>query len=93
MTTTMFILLFVGLLAMTLLGYWLDHRHGWNLMAWLGGEASSPFQTQERKTLQSGEDKEKDEKIQQLQERIQILERIVTEPAYELNQELNKLKR
>ncbi|MBT1063928.1 hypothetical protein KJY73_10110 [Bowmanella sp. Y26] len=92
MTTILFILLFVGLLAASLFGYWLDHRNGWNLMAWLSGEASSPFAAKGTKQQRCA-DKEKDEKIQQLQERIQILERIVTEPAYELNQELYKLKR
>lgn len=78
------------LLSATLFMAWLDNKHGWQLISWFNGKVDNPFnvspQTNEAKAL-----KEKDQKIAELTERIQVLEKIVTEPAYELNQKLNRL--
>jgi hypothetical protein len=71
---------------------WLDHKNNWQLAAWINGRCSNPFtQThdQTQKTTESLDDK--DLLIQQLTERVQVLEKIVTEPSYELNQKLNQL--
>lgn len=67
---------------------WLDHKKGWQLADWINGRCSNPF-TQTQKAPQGLDDK--DLLIQQLIERVQILEKIVTEPSYELNQKLNQL--
>lgn len=88
MTIELFILLFAGLLALSLALCWLDHRHGWQWVDWLNGKVSSPF----RKSDSPCNSQKKDQTIGQLEERIRVLERIVTEPAYELNRELERLK-
>lgn len=67
---------------------WLDHKNNWQLADWINGRCSNPF-TQTQKNAQSQDDK--DLLIQQLTERVQILEKIVTEPSYELNKKLNQL--
>ncbi|MGK0381910.1 MAG: hypothetical protein ACI8QG_001673 [Flavobacteriales bacterium] len=66
---------------------WLDHKKGWQLADWINGRCSNPF-TQTQKVTQGLDDKNL--LIQQLTERVQILEKIVTEPKYELNQKLNQ---
>ena len=86
MTPSLFILLFIGLLLLSLGLCWLDHRQGWQLVKWLHGGVTSPFPEQNSAV------KEKDQRIQQLEQRIQVLESIVTEPAYELNREIDKLR-
>lgn len=69
---------------------WLDKKHQWRLLSWLNGQCENPFinplHIEQGKQLN-----EKDQTIAQLQERIQVLEKIVTEPAYELNQKINQL--
>lgn len=69
---------------------WLDYKKGWHLVAWLNGKSDNPFvnNTNGNNTQTAAE---KDQIIAQLSERIQILEKIVTEPAYELNKKLNEL--
>lgn len=67
---------------------WLDHKNNWQLADWLNGRCSNPF-TQVKTTSESTDDK--DLLIQQLTQRVQVLEKIVTEPSYELNQKLNQL--
>ena len=67
---------------------WLDHKNNWQLADWLNGRCSNPF-TQTKRAIPSLDDKEL--LIQQLTERVQILEQIVTEPSYELNKKLNQL--
>ncbi|MFT4938019.1 MAG: hypothetical protein ACI88A_001042 [Paraglaciecola sp.] len=69
---------------------WLDYKNGWHLLAWINGKSDNPFINQKNhQETQSSADK--DQIIAQLSERIQILEKIVTEPAYELNKKLNQL--
>ena len=74
--------------AISLTVCWLDHKKGWQLADWINGRCSNPF-TQTQKTTQNMDDK--DLLIQQLTERVQVLEKIVSEPSYELNQKLNQL--
>ena len=90
MDTLQLVLLITSLLGAALAVSWLDHKKGWHLAAWLNGEVANPFQSQTRKA-QVGEAFDKDRIIAQLTERVQVLEKIVTEPAYELNQKLNRL--
>jgi hypothetical protein len=67
---------------------WLDHKHNWQLADWLNGRCSNPF----TQTLTKTDNQvDKDLLIQQLTERVQTLEKIVTEPSYELNKKLNQL--
>jgi hypothetical protein len=67
---------------------WIDHKNNWQLADWLNGRCGNPF-TQTQQATKSLNDKEL--LIQQLTERVQVLEKIVTEPSYELNKKLNNL--
>lgn len=79
------------IVAISLAICWLDHKKGWQLSDWINGRCNNPF-TQTQKATQSQQSQDdKDLLIQQLTERVQILEKIVTEPSYELNQKLNQL--
>lgn len=73
-----------------LVAAWLDYKHQWRLIDWLNGKADNPFKPVSEKIHQR-QIKQKDEQISELKERIQILEKIVTEPAYELNKKINAL--
>jgi hypothetical protein len=80
MNIVMFVLFFVGMFALMLLISYLDAKKGWRLNAWLSGECTNPFETSSNKR----EDK--------INERLANLEKIVTEPAYELNKKINALR-
>jgi hypothetical protein len=67
---------------------WLDHKNNWKLEDWINGRCNNPF-TQTQQATKSLDDK--DLLIQQLTERVQVLEKIVTEPSYELNKKFNQL--
>jgi len=84
------VLVFGSILAAGILISWLDHTKGWQFAAWFNGKVANPFNNQDKpqKHVQTSD---KDQIIAQLTERIQVLEKIVTEPAYELNQKLNRL--
>lgn len=84
------VLLITSLMGAALVVSWLDHKKGWRLAAWFNGEVANPFQHQSH-SAQHVDAADKDLIIAQLTERVQILEKIVTEPAYELNQKLNRL--
>lgn len=67
---------------------WLDYKNGWQLADWLNGQCNNPFvQTKQNTQIQD----DKDKLIKELTERVQVLEKIVTEPSYELNKKLNQL--
>lgn len=84
MNMLMFFILF-ALMMLACLGLsWLDHRYQLRLTDWLNGETDNPFSANNK------QGKQDDSKG--LQERIEILEKIVTEPAYELNRKINALK-
>lgn len=90
MNALQIVLLIMTLLSLALAVSWLDHKKGWRLAAWFNGEVANPFQHQPDSVRQA-DVAEKDRIIAQLTERVQVLEKIVTEPAYELNQKLNRL--
>lgn len=82
------ILILMLIAAISLAVCWLDYKNNWQLADWINGRCSNPFtQTQESPKSQN----DKDLLIKQLTERVQTLEKIVTEPSYELNQKLNQL--
>jgi hypothetical protein len=86
------VLLVTAVLALTLGMYWLDSKYKWQLVNWFNGKADNPFAPPVQ-SANSGQTSAADAaKIQALQERIEVLEKIVTEPAYELNQKINQLK-
>jgi cell shape-determining protein MreC len=71
---------------------YLDSRFNMRLVDWINGQCANPFKFSAIGTeaFKSGNNKEQE--IQTLKARIATLEKIVTEPAYELNQKLNSLK-
>lgn len=88
MTTLTISLLIMTLLSGYLMICWLDNKYQWKLVAWFNAEVDNPFDSQATKQTQ-----DKDRQIQQLQERIQVLEKLVTDPAWELQQKIRQLER
>ncbi|MGB3727266.1 MAG: hypothetical protein WA981_16060 [Glaciecola sp.] len=77
---------------------YIDAKHKVKLLSWLNGEVASPFKTSNKNNIDVStsltEDDEKGvlrQQVRDLSERVQILEKIVTEPAFELKQEIGKL--
>ncbi|MBU2978516.1 hypothetical protein [Alteromonas sp. C1M14] len=90
--TTLSIILLVGFIATIALGAsYLDAKFQWRLNDWFNGTCSNPFIANESSQKQQLIEK-KDKQIAALVERIETLEALVTEPAYELNQKINALK-
>ncbi len=90
MSTLSIVVLMASLVSIMLLSYYLDAKYNWRLVAWMNGGCINPFKPEPKQQVQSTLE-EKDKQIQALTERVQVLEAIVTEPAYELNQKLNRL--
>lgn len=84
METVIFVALFVVFGGLTLLASYLDAKHQWRLNDWLNGRCSNPFQRRPADRARQQRD--------QLTARVEALEAIVTEPAYELNKKINALK-
>lgn len=84
----------LGVLIVTIIGtvygvgYWLDQRFGLKTLKWLNGEAQTFFADASQSPHA---DAEKHSETTELRERIQVLEQLVTEPAYELNKKINQL--
>ena len=90
MSTLSLVLLIGSITSLALLASYLDAKFQWRLNDWMNGECSNPFVknvTDKQQRL-----KEKDAQIEALMARIETLETIVTEPAYELNKKINSLK-
>lgn len=87
MTTLTIFLLVMALLSGYLLLCWLDNKYHWKLIAWFNAEVDNPFSG----TQPQNQDKEL--QIQRLQERIEVLETLVTDPAWELQQKISQLER
>ena len=85
MSTVFFIFMFIGIGALYLVAAWLDKRNSWQLIQWMNGKCDNPFESAH------GESQNSDEDVSALKERIEVLEKIVTEPAYELNKKINAL--
>ncbi|NVK55754.1 MAG: hypothetical protein HWE26_09075 [Alteromonadaceae bacterium] len=90
MTTIEISLLVIAMLASGLFCQYLDAKYNWQLSAWFYGKPVNPFRAS--LSRQPTPLTAKNAEISALKERIATLEAIVTEPAYELNQELNKLR-
>lgn len=77
-------------LSISLAVAWLDHKHNWRLIDWFNGRVSNPFMQAESSST-TKVIAEKDETIAELRARVEVLENLVTEPAYELNKKINQL--
>lgn len=85
----LFVMLFFTLFAGLWLGAaYLDSRHQWQLVDWMNGQCRNPFA---RDSHQSSAPHDKDKTIAELRARVEVLEKLVTEPAYELNRKINQL--
>ena len=73
-----------------LLMSWLDQRYGWQLVAWCNGEIEQPFMAPNQQATSAADATDRSE-LEQMRQRIEVLEKIVTEPAYELNEKLRRL--
>ncbi len=91
MTPLEITLLVIALLASGLFCHYLDAKHNWQLSAWFYGKPVNPFITSQ--AAQPTDAATKDNEIAALKARIAALEAIVTEPAFELNQQLNALRK
>lgn len=92
MTPFHIVVLVSALVLLSLLCHYLDAKYRWQLSAWLSDESVNPFKHQSVASETTKSDA-KDAEIAALKERIAVLEAIVTEPAYDLNEELKKLSR
>lgn len=91
--TDLAIILLMGLIfSIYIVGLYMDKKYNLSVIDWLNGECSTPFITANSSQQVASEKAEKQQEIYLLKERIQVLEKIVTEPAYELNKKLNALK-
>lgn len=88
MATSTVIFILMSIASLTLAMCWLDNKYQWRLVDWCNGKVSNPF-SQPTSSTQSSSDQQRT--IEELRARIEVLERVVTEPAYELNQKINKL--
>jgi hypothetical protein len=92
MTDLAIILLMSLIFSIYIVGLYIDKKYNFRVVDWLNGECSTPFITTNTAQQVAPEKAGKHQEIYLLQERIQVLEKIVTEPAYELNKKLNALK-
>lgn len=74
--------LFAGVFALCILGYWLDKKYNMQIVKWMNMEASSPFKETNQPSSCD---------YQQLQKRIENLEKIVTDSRWELDQKIKSL--
>jgi hypothetical protein len=87
-SSSMFAIVFVAaFLACYGAMYWLDGRYGWQLVAWSNGEVKLPFEDKASTASCTGSETE----LTELRKRVEALEKIVTDSAYELNEKLRKL--
>ncbi|WJG09368.1 hypothetical protein [Aliiglaciecola sp. LCG003] len=90
MSTFWIVMIIASSSALYLYAAWLDKQHNWKLVDWFNGKTSNPFKASQKAQYEATID-EKDQQIHDLKERVQVLEKIVTEPAYELNKKINAL--
>ena len=91
MSTLSLVLLLSGITSVALLACYLDAKFQWRLNDWMNGKCSNPF-IASKTSVHAQQLKQKDEQIKTLMERVETLEAIVTEPAYELNKKINALR-
>ncbi|MEG3767132.1 hypothetical protein [Alteromonas sp. 14N.309.X.WAT.G.H12] len=87
--STLSIFLVIGFIALT--ASYLDAKFQWRLNDWISGSCSNPF-IASKATQQQQLIEKKDKQIAAFVERVETLEAIVTQPAYELNEKINALK-
>ena len=92
MTNLEIILLMSLVFSLYIFGFYIDKQYNLRIVDWLNGKCSTPFITNNTTQNIEREQAQKDEEIKALKARIEVLEKIVTEPAFELNQKLNALK-
>ena len=88
MDILLFVLLFTLIFSVTFLGHWIDSKYNVQIMRWMNLEVASPFKTN---TPTSQSTKTPSGKSDELRERIENLEKIVTDSRWELNEKLRKL--
>ena len=77
-------------------GHWMDQKYNVQVIRWLNCEVPSPFKEEssssynKRKSFRHHDDHQKTEN-EELRERIEILEKIVTDSTWELNQKIRNL--
>jgi len=91
MSTLSLVLLISGITSIALIACYLDAKFQWRLNDWMNGKCSNPF-IASNASLHAEQLKQKDQQIKTLMERVETLEAIVTEPAYELNKKINALR-
>lgn len=91
MTTVSTVMLIAGIVSLMILVHYLDARYHWRLNDWINGSCRNPFGDALASPAQRLLE-DKDQQIARLVERVNTLEAIVTEPAYELNKKINALK-
>ena len=84
-------LLLGSVMAAYLLVCYLDKRFGMKLVDWCNGEVDNPFVEKKQDVISEPTTLTETDQIQNLKERIAVLEKVVTEPAYELNKKINAL--
>ncbi len=84
--------LFAAIFVTYAVALYLDHRYNLRIIDWCNGKSASPFARKNAKQTTPVNTQNQTEQIKVLKERIQVLEKIVTEPAYELDQKINALK-
>ncbi|MBQ4829307.1 hypothetical protein J8L84_08455 [Alteromonas sp. MMG017] len=90
--STLSIFLLIGFITIIALGAsYLDAKFQWRLNDWMSGTCSNPFIASKATQQQQQLIEKKDKQIAALLERVETLEAIVTQPAYELNQKINAL--
>lgn len=82
-------LLIGGIVSVSLLAHYLDAKFQWQLNNWLKGTSENPFKKQVN--TPTDQPSAEQQTIAELKERIATLEAIVTQPAYELNQQIAAL--
>lgn len=71
---------------------YIDKKFNFKILAWLNGESENPFNDTNSKLKNNSSDNVREvTEITHLKERIAVLEKIVSEPSYELNKKLNSL--
>lgn len=89
MEVLLVILIFTLIFTVTFLGHWIDNKYNVQVVRWMNCEVSSPFKNSAPKS--NVESPRPKAEYDDLRERIEILEKIVTDSSWELNQKLKNL--
>jgi hypothetical protein len=92
MTNIEVFVLMAVIFALYFLGLYIDKQYDLRVIDWLEGKCSNPWKIREPLPEVETVQAKKEQEISLLKVRIEVLEKIVTEPAFELNQKINTLK-